>query len=141
MATTSTTAKAGAALRKKALSYPEAHEDFPWGEHALKVRKKTFLFMRYDASVLSLSVKLPSSRAVALMFSFAEPTAYGLGKSGWVTARFERGSSPPLPLLEEWLAESYQAIAPRKLAAVVTAAASAPVPRAQKRKPGRKATA
>ncbi len=33
------------ALRNAAMTYPEAHEDFPWGEVAIKVSKKVFLFM------------------------------------------------------------------------------------------------
>jgi predicted DNA-binding protein (MmcQ/YjbR family) len=119
---TSTLTRAGAVLRKKALGYPEAHEDFPWGESAFKVKKKVFLFMRDDASFLSLSVKLPVSQGAALLFPFAEPTGYGLGKAGWVTARFEKGTRPPLWLLEAWLAESYRAVAPQKLSALLTAA-------------------
>jgi predicted DNA-binding protein (MmcQ/YjbR family) len=121
---TSTTARAGAELRKRALRYPEAHEAFPWGERAFKVKKKVFLFMRYDASLLSLSLKLPASQGAALMFPFAEPTGYGLGKAGWVTARFPKGSRPPVRLLEAWLAESYRAIAPLKLSGLLTAAPS-----------------
>jgi predicted DNA-binding protein (MmcQ/YjbR family) len=119
---TSTTKQAGAALRKRALSYPEAYEDFPWGEHAFKVKKKVFLFMRYDATLLSLSVKLPDSQGAALVFPFAEPTGYGLGKAGWVTARFSKGVRPPVQLLEAWLAESYRAVAPARLSAVLTEA-------------------
>jgi predicted DNA-binding protein (MmcQ/YjbR family) len=106
-------------LRKKALDYPAVHEDFPWGEHALKVKKKVFLFMRYDASMLSLSIKLPASHGMALMFPFATPTGYGLGKAGWVTARFPKGARPPLRLLVAWLDESYRAIAPAKLVAAL----------------------
>jgi predicted DNA-binding protein (MmcQ/YjbR family) len=52
---------------------------------------------------------------MALDLPFADPTAYGLGKSGWVTARFERPSDVPLQLLRAWIAESYRAIAPKKL--------------------------
>ena len=135
---TSTTLRAGADLRKSALRYPEAKEDFPWGEHAFKVKKKVFLFMRYDASLLSLSVKLPASQGAALMFPFAEPTGYGLGKAGWVTARFAKGSRPPLRLLGAWLAESYQAVAPRKLSALLTSGEPFPRSRAvPKRKKGK----
>jgi predicted DNA-binding protein (MmcQ/YjbR family) len=137
---TSMTRRAGDALRKKGLAFPEVHEDFPWGEHALKVKKKVFIFMHYDASALSLSVKLPASHGVALMFPFASPTGYGLGKAGWVTAKFAKGSRPPLRLLEAWLAESYRAVAPAKLAAALMdalgrtpGAASLPAPRRVKR--------
>jgi len=127
----STLVRAGAALRKLALGYPEAHEDFPWGERALKVKKKVFVFMHYDAGHLSLSVKLPASQGAALMLSFAEPTGYGLAKSGWVTARFARGSRPPLRLLAAWVHESYQAVAPARL---VSTAASPSHPRRPRRR-------
>jgi predicted DNA-binding protein (MmcQ/YjbR family) len=130
---TSTTGRVGAALRKKALGYPGVHEDFPWGERALKVNKKVFLFMHYDASHLSLSVKLPASHGAALMFPFAEPTGYGLGKAGWVTARFSRGSRPPLKLLIAWLAESYRAVAPAKLAAEAAQSPSRSSSRSQRK--------
>ena len=131
----STVVKVGAALRKLALGYPEVHEDFPWGERALKVKKKVFVFMHYDAEHLSLSVKLPVSQGAALMLSFAEPTGYGLGKAGWVTARFARGARPPLRLLSAWVHESYQAVAPATLAASLAAGApSARARRARRRK-------
>jgi predicted DNA-binding protein (MmcQ/YjbR family) len=104
-----------ASLRKFALSFPEAVEEFPWGHRAIKVRNKTFVFLAADAAGLSLSVKLPRSRGVALTLPFAKPTGYGLGKSGWVTASFPRRKRPPLGLLEEWIEESYRAIAPKRL--------------------------
>ena len=34
-----------------------------------------------------MSTKLPSSDSVALELPFAEPAHYGLGRSGWVTAK------------------------------------------------------
>jgi predicted DNA-binding protein (MmcQ/YjbR family) len=103
------------ALRAKALSYPETREDHPWGETAIKVRGKTFLFMSGSDDHLSLSVKLPVSREFALERSFAAPTGYGLGKSGWVTSTFSKGDKPPMDVLLFWLDESYRAIAPKKL--------------------------
>jgi hypothetical protein len=33
-------------VRAFAKGFPEAHEDFPWGESAIKVRGKVFVFMR-----------------------------------------------------------------------------------------------
>ncbi len=111
------------ALRDKAMELPEAVEEFPWGHSAIKVRKKTFLFLNRDEETdeLSLSVKLPASRDFALIFDFAEPTGYGLGRSGWITARFRPGDEPDLELLERWIRESYRAVAPKKLAAIVAA--------------------
>ncbi|TMQ13087.1 MAG: MmcQ/YjbR family DNA-binding protein [Deltaproteobacteria bacterium] len=123
-----------AALRAHALAKPEATEHFPWGERAIKVKGKVFLFMYSDATQLSLSTKLPSSGPVALMLPFAEPTGYGLGKAGWVSARFPAGTSPPIDVLCSWIDESYQAIAPAKLAALARNGA-APSPAAAKAKP------
>jgi predicted DNA-binding protein (MmcQ/YjbR family) len=105
------------ALRKLALSWPETREDHPWGHSAFKVRGKVFLFLDRQEGSLSLSLKLPRSREFALEYPFTEPTGYGLGKSGWVTARFGPKDKAPLDLLKFWLAESYRAIAPKKLLA------------------------
>jgi predicted DNA-binding protein (MmcQ/YjbR family) len=89
----------------------------PWGHHAIKVKGKTFLFLGADGDTFSLSAKLPSSAGVALKLPFAEPTHYGLGKSGWVTASFPRKSSVPVELLKLWIDESYRAVAPKRLVA------------------------
>ena len=113
--------KAEDALRAFALGFPEAIEEFPWGERAIKVRKKVFLFMTANGNGLHLSTKLPESAPFALSHPFASPTGYGLGKAGWVSARFERGEKAPVDLLYEWIDESYRAIAPKKLAARVPA--------------------
>ncbi len=108
-------------LRAFALSLPEAAEDFPWGESAFKVRGKTFVFTRNDAEGLRLSCKLPRSREFALEYPFTEPTGYGLGNSGWVTASFPPGQKPPMDIVEAWIGESYRAVAPKKLAALLGA--------------------
>lgn len=112
-------AAATEAVRRHALSYPETHEDFPWGDRALKVRGKVFVFMGMGPDELSLSVKLPQSRDIALMLPFATPTGYGLGKSGWVSARFPADAIPPVDMLLDWVDESYRAIAPKKLIAQI----------------------
>ncbi len=104
-------------LRDYAMTFPEATEDHPWGHRAIKVKGKSFLFLggEKDTKELSLSVKLPSSRDMAVDLPFAEPTGYGLGKSGWVTARFAKTGDVPFDLLKSWIDESYRAIAPKKL--------------------------
>ena len=108
------------ALRRHGLGFPEATEDFPWGHSAIKVRGKTFLWLDKSEAVLSLTVKLPVSRDFALVFDFAEPAGYGLGRSGWISCRFPPGGeTPDMDLLKRWIAESYRAVAPKKLAALV----------------------
>jgi predicted DNA-binding protein (MmcQ/YjbR family) len=102
-------------LRAFALAFPETHEDHPWGESAIKVKGKTFVFMGVDKERLGLSLKLPRSREFALDYPFTRPTSYGLGKSGWITAEFGVKDKPPLDVLEFWINESFHAIAPKKL--------------------------
>jgi predicted DNA-binding protein (MmcQ/YjbR family) len=119
-----------AALRAFALSFPETTEDFPWGHRAIKVRRKAFVFMSKDEPELSLSVKLPASAEGALQHPFAEPTHYGLGRSGWITATFGPRARPPLEMLRSWIDESYRAVAPKRLLATLRSPAPAP-PRAR----------
>jgi predicted DNA-binding protein (MmcQ/YjbR family) len=129
------TGKHFALLRRIALGFPEATESFPWGECAIKVRGKTFLFMGEGGDGLGLSVKLPRSREFALEYPFTEPTHYGLGKAGWVSSRFKRGETPPMDVLEAWIRESYCAIAPKKLSDGLAApTAKKPVKKAAKKK-------
>ncbi|MBK7877910.1 MAG: MmcQ/YjbR family DNA-binding protein [Planctomycetes bacterium] len=103
------------ALRAHGLAYPETKEDFPWGHRALKVKGKIFAIFGWDEGRFTLSTKLPHSNVTALDRPFAEPTHYGMGKHGWVTARFEPGERVPVDLLQTWIDESYRAIAPKKV--------------------------
>jgi len=106
-------------VRAFALSFPEAQEDFPWGESAFKVRGRVFTFMHADATGLGITVKLPVSRYFALEYPFAKPTGYNLGKSGWVSASFAAADDIPMDVLRAWITESYQAVAPKKLSALL----------------------
>jgi len=103
------------ALSRLALSYPDTREDHPWGHSAFKVKRKVFLFLFYEKGLLSLSLKLPESAKLALSLPFASPTSYGLGKSGWVTAKFNGTNEVPLEMLAEWIDESFRAIAPKRV--------------------------
>jgi predicted DNA-binding protein (MmcQ/YjbR family) len=105
-------------LRGYGLSLPEASEDHPWGHSALKVRGKTFCWLDKQEG-LSATVKLPVSRDFASAFDWAEPAGYGLGRSGWITARFAAAEQPDLYLLRRWIAESYRAVAPKKLGTLI----------------------
>ena len=108
-------------LRAWALSFPATTEDFPWGERAIKVAKKAFIFMRAEGNTVSFSVKLPHSAAEALELSNVEPTHYGLGKHGWVTVTVDGKRAAPLDLFRAWLEESYRAVAPKKAIAQLDA--------------------
>ena len=108
------------ALRRVALSYPEAVEDFPWGDRTIKVRGKIFLFLGQDKETLNLTVKLPESADAALGLPFTSPTRYRLGRSGWVSARFPKNSEIPLDMFRDWIDESYRAVAPSSLVRTLT---------------------
>jgi predicted DNA-binding protein (MmcQ/YjbR family) len=110
-------------LREFGLAYPGAHTKSPWPGHLdLAVKDKTFAYLSVEGEPFKISCKLPQSNAAALMLPFAEPTGYGLGKSGWVSAQFPEGEMPPKDLLKEWIDESYRAQAPKKLVATLAVA-------------------
>src|SRR5262245_4983618 len=114
-------------LRAYALSFPGAYEEYPWGQVVVKVNKKVFIFLDGDPHdpALHISVKLPLSGADVLSLPFAAPTGYGLGKAGWVSFHFLPGEEPPLALLQPWVAESYRAVAPKRLIAQLDQSPSA----------------
>ena len=104
-------------LKAYALTLPEAWEDHPWEDDAVaKVGKKIFAFFG-GTGATGMSVKLPSSSDLALMMKCCTPTGYGLGRAGWVSVDLTDGSCPPYEILQEWLVESYRAVAPKKLSA------------------------
>ena len=103
-------------LRAFGLAYPGAHSKAPWPEHDdLAVKDKTFAYLPVAGQPFSLSVKLPYTGEAALDLPYARPTAYGLGKSGWVSFTPPEGEMPSLEQLRDWIDESYRAQAPRKL--------------------------
>jgi predicted DNA-binding protein (MmcQ/YjbR family) len=100
---------------QRALEFPEAYVDHPWGETVVKVNKKVFLFAGSDdGDTAGVSVKLPESRDQALGLADAVPTGYGLGKAGWVSITFGT-KPPPVGVLLDWLEESYRTVAPKRL--------------------------
>jgi predicted DNA-binding protein (MmcQ/YjbR family) len=110
-------------LLKFALSYPEAWQDEPWeGDTVAKVRKKVFVFFgSASKDEVGISVKLPHEGEFARSLPNCEPTGYGLGKAGWVSARYARGDDVPVDMLKEWIDESYRAVAPKKLTNILDA--------------------
>ena len=102
-------------MRDRATSYPQTEEAHPWGELAVKVKGKTFLFMRLSDAELSFSVKLARTGVQALAMPFAKPTEYGLGKHGWVTVRIAKTSKALSSQCLAWIDESYRAVAPKKV--------------------------
>lgn len=113
-------------LRAFGLAYPGAHVKAPWpGHHDLAVNDKTFAYMSLEGEPLAISCKLPRSSEEALMLPGTTPTAYGLGKWGWVSISFEEGAPIPVDMLKEWIDESYRSQAPKKLVRQLDASSGA----------------
>src|SRR4051812_34650742 len=132
-------------LRAFGLAYPGAHTKSPWPGHLdLAVNDKTFAYLSIEGEPFSISCKLPQSSSVALMLPMCTPTPYGLGKSGWVSAKFPAGKPLPVEMLKEWIDESYRAQAPKKFlkqleAGGVAAPAKKPAARSAKKQASKKA--
>ncbi|HEY1369073.1 MAG TPA: MmcQ/YjbR family DNA-binding protein [Gaiellaceae bacterium] len=111
-------ADARARLRKFALSFPGAAEDFPWGERVVKVNGKVFVFLGADERTGPplMTVKLVESHGHAMSIEGAEPTGYGLGRAGWVNVPLD-AAELTLDLLRDWVEESYRIVAPKRLVA------------------------
>lgn len=102
-------------ILRSALQYPETYPESPWGELVVKVHKKIFVFLGRGGGGLSVTLKLPLSNVAVLEHDWARPTPYGMGKHGWVSMSFPPGTPVPLGELRGWLAESFHAVAPKRL--------------------------
>jgi predicted DNA-binding protein (MmcQ/YjbR family) len=110
-------------LERIAAELPEARrvDVEAWDGHpTFRVRGKNFVFA--DRSATSLSFKLGKSEAEAVVAteSDADPTAYGLGRHGWVNLKIAPNASEQRWVqIREWIRTSYTLVAPRKLARIV----------------------
>jgi predicted DNA-binding protein (MmcQ/YjbR family) len=111
---------AKAALRKFALTLDGARLDHPWGEDVVKVKGKVFIFLGPpdDTSEWLMGVKLTRSLLYARSRTDVEAMGYGLGKSGWCSVKRPKTGRVDMKLMKDWIAESYEAVAPKKKAAV-----------------------
>jgi hypothetical protein len=115
-------------------TYPGTALKSPWPGHLdLAVNDKTYAYLSVEGEPFSISCKLPQSSSVALMLPFCKPTAYGLGKSGWVSAQFPEGRPLPIDMLKEWIDESYRAQAPKSLVKQLDGGGAAPARKAAKK--------
>lgn len=105
-------------LKAFGLSLPGAQPKSPWpGHEDVAVSDKTFAYLGlHDDGGLKVSIKLPvSGKAVLASHPGAVPTAYGLGKSGWVSTSFAPAEPVPLETVKRWMMESYRAQAPKRV--------------------------
>jgi predicted DNA-binding protein (MmcQ/YjbR family) len=103
----------------------------------LAVNDKTFAYLSVEGEPFGISCKLPKSSHVALLLPFCKPAAYGLGKSGWVSAQFPEGKALPVEMLKEWIDESYRAQAPKTMVKQLDGGA-APAKKPAKKAPAKK---
>ena len=103
-------------LRKYALSFADTREDHPWGENVAKVHGKVFVFFGLDDDKSDgvMGVKLTRSLLYARSLPHVEAMGYGLGKSGWCTVKKPAKGRVDVKLMKEWIAESYEAVAPKR---------------------------
>ena len=90
------------------------------GEPTFRVNGKNFVFC--DESAGHLTVKLSKEEAAAVVATdpHAEPSGYGLGRSGWISVELDDPATDDRwKLIEEWVRTSYTLVAPRRLARLV----------------------
>jgi predicted DNA-binding protein (MmcQ/YjbR family) len=96
-------------LRRFALSLPEAWEDFPFGHPVIKIGKRPFVYLGVNREgAATIAVKLPHSKKQALKLRSGTPTAYGLGRGGWITIAMRQADTPKEDVLRAWIQESYR---------------------------------
>lgn len=124
-------------LKAYGLAFPGAHPKAPWpGHNDVAVNDKTFVYLNAPGDPLGIGCKLPTSGNVALMLPWVTPMAYGMGKSGWVSATPPPDQPVPIEMFKQWIDESYRAQAPKKLVAQIgTAPAKAKAKKPVARKP------
>lgn len=90
------------------------------GEPTFRVNGKNFVFSNQEATSISVKLGREEAEAVCATDQNAQPTGYGLGRSGWVTiALGTRLSAAKWQEVEEFVRTSYTLVAPKKLARVV----------------------
>ncbi len=128
-----------AELKAWGLTLPGAHSKAPWpGHDDLAVNDKTFAYLSTPGEPFGVGCKLPKSGAVALMLPFCKPMAYGLGKSGWVSAQFPDDEPLNVDMIRAWIEESYRAQAPKKHLKELDAGATAPAMKKPAKRPAKK---
>ena len=102
-----------------ALSLPEAWEDHPWGENVAKVGKKVFVFFGLPdaAHPFGMTVKVPDSYEAAMSLPWAKNPGYRMDRGHWVW--LQPPEDTPMDMLTEWILESYRAVAPKRLIALL----------------------
>lgn len=96
------------ALREAGLRHPDVEEGVACKGTAiesvtLKVQGKAFLFLRPGRAMLKLGPSLEDAARLAADGA----SRCKVGSGGWVTVELSEPQSPPVEILERWVAESH----------------------------------
>jgi predicted DNA-binding protein (MmcQ/YjbR family) len=98
-------------FRKYVLAFPDAREEFPWGDVAFKVGGKMFAATGEKGDPFSVTVKLAEhDREGALALPFVEVARY-VGRFGWCTIHVKNTSQ--LAAAKKWAKASYALVLKR----------------------------
>lgn len=98
------------ALLRIGLKHPDAEENLACKgtvveSATVKVGGRAFLFVR----PIHVMLKVDAAMAEVTKMAAKEPERYIPGKGGWITIKLKPGEpTPPLPMLERWIGESYR---------------------------------
>jgi len=109
-------------LRSISLALPEAAEKQAWGDATFRIRDRIFAMVKTGDGRVSVWVKAPPGSQQVLVG--AEPETFFVppyvGPKGWVGMRLDR--DPDWNEVAQLVRRSYALIAPKRLAAALTAA-------------------
>lgn len=97
------------AIRRKAVTFPGVEKGASCNQSAFKAGKGTFLFIGPGPKGVGFKAmfKLVASMPQAHKLAAQHPKRFGVGTTGWVTARFTAEEPLPKSIWEKWLAESH----------------------------------
>ncbi len=120
-------------LLEIALHLPEAYEDRPWGSVHCKVAGKIFVGWGRESGEMSVGFKTTKPLQELLVMTDDRFTvAKYVGQHGWVDMHV--GPKPDWSEVEQFIADSYRMIAPKKLVKQLDGGSTAAKPAVRKKK-------
>ena len=106
-------------IRDLAMELPETTEGSSCVNRAFKAGGRNFAFLGETEEECRLRLKLDASIPRVQALNGSLPGAFEIGKFGWTMLRFPPDEPPPTKDLEQWITESFQLLAPKKLRALL----------------------
>lgn len=105
------------ALQAHAMAMPGVTEGASCVNRAFKAGKKNFLFLGETEKGCRIMLKLDASRSDAEVLAKTPGLDLGIGKTAWLTLRFDEEPGVEFETLQSWVDESYRLFATKKLLA------------------------